>query len=135
MTLCPLWSLCPWDRQTIVSCPRLRLSADGYLAVGTAVMAEAAKGRALDQRPSERETCCRPPDSARPSGLRSTSAGTSLIRDATAIVRIDANRGTADVRSSSSIVDPDPELTLRAANYCIAKGSCAFVLAALRKLS
>jgi hypothetical protein len=29
----------------------------------------------------------------------------------------------------------DPELTLRAANYCIAKGSCAFVLAALRKLS
>jgi hypothetical protein len=43
VTLCPLWSLCPWDRQTIVSCPRLRLSADGYLAVGTAVMAEAAK--------------------------------------------------------------------------------------------
>jgi hypothetical protein len=29
----------------------------------------------------------------------------------------------------------DPELALRAANYCIAKGSCAFVLAALRKLS
>ena len=29
----------------------------------------------------------------------------------------------------------DPELTLRAANYCIAKGSCVFVLAALRKLS
>jgi hypothetical protein len=32
-------------------------------------------------------------------------------------------------------VENDPELTLRAANYCIAKGSCAFVLAALRKLS
>ena len=32
-------------------------------------------------------------------------------------------------------VASDPELTLRAANYCIAKGSCAFVLAALRKLS
>ena len=31
-------------------------------------------------------------------------------------------------------VENDPELTLRAANYCIAKGSCAFVLAALRKL-
>jgi putative ABC transport system substrate-binding protein len=27
VTLCPLWSLCPWDRLTIVSCPRLRLSA------------------------------------------------------------------------------------------------------------
>jgi hypothetical protein len=33
------------------------------------------------------------------------------------------------------MTESDPELTLRAANYCIAKGSCAFVLAALRKLS
>jgi hypothetical protein len=36
---------------------------------------------------------------------------------------------------ATSEADFDPELTLRAANYCIAKGSCAFVLAALRKLS
>jgi hypothetical protein len=47
-------------------------------------------------------------------------------------------RGEAEggrAAESAASVENDPELTLRAANYCIAKGSCAFVLAALRKLS
>jgi hypothetical protein len=60
-------------------------------------------------------------------GAGSRSVIPEWARQVSGVLRPRFQRGGAAVR--------DPELTLRAANYCIAKGSCAFVLAALRKLS